>query len=184
VTLACLLSGGCTPIERVHQRALREADAGVSPSPDPAGGTCVVDDDCPTSSACASVRCEHGACISSAEKPGSELPADQQVPGDCRKIVCDGLGSELAQADDADLAASDGNPCHMTDCSAGLPKISDRPDGSDCNNGGACQRGVCSICSEGSDCSKPSDCTVHRVKCVDGHPQLRRYARGTAQQGM
>lgn len=157
----------CTPLNDKISAVSRD---GGSPSGDAAADVesdCERDEDCPASSACAPVSCRRGSCVIRSSPDGTSLPADQQVEGDCRKVVCDGHGRLRTESDDSDTQG-DGNPCHEVRCVAGTREVSDAADGTSCNSIGVCRSGVCSVCTGGSDCSRPSDCEEYRVTCEGG----------------
>jgi hypothetical protein len=178
--VASLLAAQCTPVRAVHappdSETPRDAQVPATNATDapssapPLAASCGSDLDCPTPDACAEVRCERAICVTSAKPDGSVLADAQQLPSDCRRIVCDGRGRERLENDDSDAASSDGNPCHEVICQTGKVKVSNVSDGMVCNDTGTCKAGACSVCSEGADCSRPTDCTVYQIRCIQGDP--------------
>lgn len=111
-------------------------------------GTCV---GCVEPADCPSTDCEEATCV--AEQCGLAPRAmGTVVPGDaaqnCMKTVCDGIGTVITVPDDADVPASDSNPCTTEACSSGAPVhtpkmvgITVTPEnGVSCN--GVCQTGA------------------------------------------
>lgn len=93
--------------------------------------------------------------------------AEEQVEGDCKKLVCEG-GEIRAKDDDSDEPDGDGNPCHGLSCKGGVMRIVNVENGTSCNDTGTCQAGRCTVCNEGQECTRSSDCTVFKIRCVDG----------------
>jgi hypothetical protein len=108
--------------------------------------TCVEDADCGNPIACASFECgEAGGCQLVPQPKGLVVPGG--MPEDCQNVVCDGLGATVVGNDDADVPASDSNPCTQEACLNGTPTHDPKGPGTvppengvACN--GACQAGV------------------------------------------
>ncbi len=80
---------------------------------------CAAAADCPAAgSPCAAATCVGGVCGITALAANTEVP--QQVPGDCRNLVCDGMGGETNLVDNTDVP-NDGNDCTIDSCSNGTP---------------------------------------------------------------
>jgi hypothetical protein len=55
--------------------------------------------------------------------PGNTVaPASLQTPNDCRKVVCDGTGSDTQVDDSSDVAAPSG-PCAIPQCCGSNPAV-------------------------------------------------------------
>jgi len=80
---------------------------------------CRVDDDCGSALPCEERRCEGGACQRRPLPPGT--PAREQIPNDCRTVVCGASGEALLQVDPADLPRDDGNVCTVERCGEAGP---------------------------------------------------------------
>lgn len=135
------------------------------------GGACVVAADCPgTPPDCQVNTCDAGTCATAPQPQGFE--ATMQVAGDCRLVVCDGAGSKMAVADDADVL-DDRLACTADVCSNGMPENNALAAGTPCDrNGGAvCDgAGACVECIQGSDC-RTGHCQENicvPATCVDG----------------
>lgn len=145
-------------------------------------GSCVecnISTDC-GSQACALPSCVEGHCTTTPVDAGAPAPAPAQVPGDCKTIMCDGVGGTTTVPDDADPPPNP-DACHTTSCSGGNPVVtpvtvpsSNSPciaDGCDpttgvyhnpINEGMSC--GGCSVCQSGS-CNDP--CAAMGCACAD-----------------
>lgn len=77
-----------------------------------------------------------------------------QVPGDCKKVVCDGKGAQTKINDDADVKV-DGFECTEDICTNGVPTNPNLPLNTPCGNnlGLTCDgNGQCRGCKADSDC--------------------------------
>jgi hypothetical protein len=138
------------------------------------GGTggCTTASECPgQDNACQTRTCSTGACGMSFVTAG---PAPQQVPSDCKKVMCDGAGTVSSQNDDADPVV-DGNQCTDDLCSNGTPSNPNKTINSTCtqNGGKFCTgAGVCVECNSSSQCaSLVCNTTAHTCNaptCSDG----------------
>ncbi|MDI1446622.1 hypothetical protein [Polyangium sp. 6x1] len=99
-------------------------------TPQPDGTTCG------GSSTCNPSSCSAGACVQMMPLPGTDVLTETQVPGDCRRTVCDGMGGTLDQPDDADLP-DDPTPsdCTIPVCSSGTPSTGPAMQGTMCMAG-------------------------------------------------
>jgi hypothetical protein len=164
IGVTCLVAWSCTPFKNDQHHV---SDTRTEPDAATREGDCAEDSDCPPSSPCSAVHCDEGKCIIKSTRNGVPVPSEQQVEGDCKKLVCDGRGQIRSENDDADTRGG-GNPCLEIRCLEGTREIVDAPDDTLCNGDGRCRAGTCSACSRGSDCSRASDCTEHRDTCRDG----------------
>ena len=102
---------------------------------------------------CGTRTCEGGQCGMNAAPQGTVV--SQQTPGDCLQQVCNGSGSIVGVADDADLP-SDNNDCTSDACQGGIPQHDAKPEGTSCvgpGNGKVCNSiGTCVECLVGADC--------------------------------
>jgi hypothetical protein len=130
----------------------------------PDGGNCT---DAAAATVCTQQKCDEDGCASTGKTGSIALSTEEQVQGDCKKLVCES-GEIRAKDDDTDKPESDGNSCHRVSCKSGEVRATNMEDGTSCNMTGTCQDGRCTTCDEGRDCSRPSDCTIFRNKCVDG----------------
>jgi hypothetical protein len=107
-------------------------------------GGCTKSSDCGLDNLCATYTCTANVCKNNFVGSGQGNLAN--TPGDCKKNVCDGMGSPVAVADNADLP-EDNNPCTKNVCTGGAPtnpyEANTKSCGqySTCNGAGAC---VCS----------------------------------------
>jgi hypothetical protein len=126
----------------------------VDNTPVPADGGCFTASDCSGHDTdCRRRACEQGACVFVSESQGKDVSS--QIPGDCRKAVCDGDGGIAQQTDDGD-SPQPANPCEEGACTATGPKVVPRPQGAACGQGGACDgNGACSQCKAGD---RRNDC--------------------------
>jgi len=101
---------------------------------------CIADADCGTNNACATYHCQAGTCTIENTPSGMGDPGGQ-VAGDCKKVVCNGVGGTTTVADDTDVQ-DDGNPCTNDTCSGGAAVHLPVGSGTSCG-AGICYNGVC-----------------------------------------
>jgi hypothetical protein len=94
--------------------------------------------DCPAPTACLEWLCQDTHCQPS-PRPVPVLPAEQQITGDCRKIVCTASGDTMSAPDDDDRPA-DLDECTIGVCIHGAPAPMALAEGAPCAGG---QGGVC-----------------------------------------
>lgn len=140
--------------------------AGTGGSPE-----CQTAIDCPpTMQTCLSATCVDGDCIVVNDPPGTPVAA--QIPGDCRRDVCDGNGSTITINDEADLQ-DDNRDCTQDLCSAGIPLHPWQTQGTPCaeSGGNVCNAwGHCVECNLGSDCPSAvcQDSVCRIAECGNG----------------
>jgi hypothetical protein len=142
-------------------------------------GGCISVTDCPEPpSACEQPLCLSGEC-GTVPAPVGPLPPAQQDAGDCKDIVCDGLGHGDPVNNDADLP-DDMNDCTIDSCTAGVPLNDPRPLGTTCATGTCDGSGMCVACITEADCTElpPSDECGMRV-CSAGVCETDPTAAGT-----
>jgi hypothetical protein len=90
---------------------------------------------CGGSTVCKPSACAAGACAQG-PLPGMDVASETQVPGDCKRTVCNGAGGTVDQADDTDVPA-DPTPsdCTISVCSGGVPSTGPAPAGTACVGG-------------------------------------------------
>ena len=107
-------------------------------------------------------ECQHPACAAHGCGPvfvASGTATATQVPGDCKKAVCDGAGGTRTVADDLDLP-NDGKECTVDACAGGVPSNTPKTPGTACGAGGLYQctaAGDCG-CQSNADCASPQTC--------------------------
>jgi hypothetical protein len=120
---------------------------------------------CPgTDTDCRKRTCVGGQCGSELAPVGT--PTSKQLPGDCKREVCDAAGLAAIVDDDQDTLA-DGNPCTADLCAGGVPKYAPSPAGSACNvDGGKVCDGTnsCVGCIGKAQCSASEACLD--TKCI------------------
>jgi hypothetical protein len=90
-----------------------------------------------------------------------------QIPKDCHKIVCDGMGGSETIVDDTDLP-NDNNPCTTDICTNGVASHGDVGAGTSCGTGLECDgAGNCVNCIMASECPG-TDTECHMRTCVAG----------------
>jgi len=140
---------------------------------------CVVASDCPgQESECRTRVCNAGVCGFDVANAGKVLAA--QASGDCRKLVCDGLGGTTSVIDDADVPADDGNACTDDTCSSGAPVHPPKSARTPCSGGGGilCNGlGTCVACLQASDCGTSSLCRV--FACASDRCETTLVSAGT-----
>jgi hypothetical protein len=126
---------------------------------------CLTSADCPgTDTDCAKRACVAGVC--GKDNTPSGTPVSQQIPGDCKEIVCNGNGGTTVQNDDGDLG-DDGNPCSTDLCINGVPLAASVPNGTACAVGVTCVNGACNGCATPASCPGVDDECKQRT-CVAG----------------
>lgn len=137
-------------------------------------GGCESPDQCGSSSACLPWVCDvDKICRQTPSPNGQAVGATQQIPKDCKKVVCDGAGGEKTVNDDTDVPTYD---CYMTTCAGGMEVKTPSAQGTPCNtNGGkSCDgMGLCIECNTDNDCVQAGtgtfcDLNSHRCfSCTD-----------------
>lgn len=115
--------------------------------------------------ACAHPTCDAGKCGVEHEPMGTAT--QWQVPGDCKKNVCDGNGNVVQANDDTDKP-NDGNTCTVDTCTNGVPSRTNAVAGTMCGNKPSmtCDgAGHCTNCTNDSSCGQPGAC--HAWTCDD-----------------
>lgn len=141
-------------------------------------GNCVECNDgaqCPTPPNCQGNTCLGHVCGVEDLPPGT--PAQQQIPGDCKILRCDGSGGTYTEAQDSDLP-DDGNECTGDVCTSGVPSHPPAAPGAPCTQGGTvCDgAGACVECVDDSNCLAIDHCTSN--KCVDDFADGAPCSRG------
>lgn len=120
-------------------------------TPTGACGGCMSPDQCGSSTACLPWVCDvDHICRQTPSPDGQALQT--QIPGDCKKLVCDGAGGEKTVNDATDVPSYD---CFMTTCSNGMEVKTPAPQGTPCTTGGgnSCDsEGNCVQCNTDADC--------------------------------
>ena len=109
-------------------------------------GSCNSASDCPgTDTFCGFRTCTANLCGVNFTAAGTTLPPELQSTGDCKSLVCDGIGNTAANIDNSDLPSP--MTCHVPLCIAGVPNYAVSADGSACtkpgNIPGTCTAGAC-----------------------------------------
>jgi hypothetical protein len=113
---------------------------------------CTVAADCGIDTACQTHACgaDH-TCSTTNVQAGTALP--DPVAGDCQGVQCDGQGSAVAVANNADVL-DDGNPCTADVCTASGPAHPPKSAGTVCGAGQVCD-GAGACVSPAPGCSPP-----------------------------
>jgi hypothetical protein len=132
---------------------------------------CLAAAECPaTGGECGTPTCTGHACGFADAAFGTVLKA--QIPGDCRKAICDGKGGTARLVDDSD-APVDGRQCTDDRCADGVRTNPPKAAGVPCDEGGGkvCDgAGSCVACVTPADCGTGA-CQAGRcvpVSCLDG----------------
>jgi hypothetical protein len=102
---------------------------------------CLMDVECGADTACATHHCQSGTCVTDDTPSGMGDPGGQ-IAGDCKKIVCNGLGGTTTVPDDTDVP-DDGNPCTQDTCSGGAVQHVPVASGTSCGAGLVCNGTTC-----------------------------------------
>lgn len=144
--------------------------------------TCLSDAECSTDFPCTTAHCQAGTCAIS-YTPFGGASSYLQVPGDCKKIVCDGAGGATTILDDTDIL-SDGNPCTVDACVAGQPTFTVSV-GAPCGPNAACDAGgSCVGCASDADCGSAVLCMTPHCQagtCVPAFTPVGGVAQGQMQ---
>lgn len=84
---------------------------------------------------CQTRTCVGQKCGFSYTGAGVALP--QQTAGDCKEVVCNGVGGTMTQNADSDVPV-DGMPCTKDVCTSGTPSNPPESPGTDCGGGNQC----------------------------------------------
>jgi len=114
---------------------------------------CHAPTDCPgADDECQQRTCVMGSCGVVFTALGTALST--QTPGDCQKVVCDGLGGTTQEPEDSDTP-DDGKECTTDTCAQGVPMYTPVTASTACTQGGGkvCNDlGACVECVTGADC--------------------------------
>ncbi|MFO0550979.1 MAG: hypothetical protein U0271_21490 [Polyangiaceae bacterium] len=152
-----------------------------------AGGgdiSCTTASNCPIpENPCESPVCLASKCGTLPTPAETVAPLNQQMTGDCKVLICDGLGSTVVRVDNSDRP-NDDKACTDDRCNNGVPENRAVDVGAQCSdNGGAlCDKfGDCVECLVPSDCTAlpPDDACRVRV-CNAGHCEQGFTGAGTA----
>ena len=116
---------------------------------------------CPgTDTDCEKRTCEGGHCGSALVPAGT--PTSTQIPGDCKREICDAAGAAMLVNDDQDTLG-DGNPCTVDLCATGVPTYTPNAAGAACSfNGGK----VCDGANTCVECIGKAQCSMGEA-CLD-----------------
>jgi hypothetical protein len=135
-------------------------------------GSCVAcnaPSQCAQGTVCQNATCSGNSCGFMNIANNSPAKPSGQIAGDCKVVLCDGVGATKAPAvDNADVPI-DGNDCTYDVCTNGAPSNPSAPAGTSCQNGtGSCNgAGTCStLAGLGAPCSVSGQC--QSGTCIDG----------------
>ncbi len=130
------------------------------------GMECETSDTCPyPEGPCLLAMCLDGECVH-VPAPEGTLPPDDQQPGDCKQLYCDGQGNVSAFPARIDLPVEDDNPCTEAICDVDQPQQSPKLAGARCGDDGICNgAGRCGVC-------------LPKAERCDGHAVIRCSAEG------
>lgn len=115
---------------------------------------------CDDGNPCTIDQCLQGSCVS-VSGANVVVPADEQIPGDCRVLQCDADGALQEVVDDTDVPDDD-NDCTIDECRSGDVFANAAELGTRCNNGnGFCDgEGTCGACLTEADCPASNLCAT------------------------
>jgi len=108
-------------------------------------GNCTQNSDCGLDNLCATYTCTSNTCRSTFVATGQGNLAN--TAGDCKKNVCNGMGSPVAIADNTDLPV-DTNPCTKDLCANGAPSNPPEGAGKSCGQYSTCNGASACVCSD------------------------------------
>ncbi|WP_044235572.1 DUF4215 domain-containing protein [Chondromyces apiculatus] len=128
-------------------------------------GPCMTPAHCPVPvSQCERAVCTDGVC--GIEPTPAGAPSRDQLPGDCRIVVCDAEGNLVLQSDDTDVP-NDTLDCTLESCVDGEFVVQPAPAGTPCDDGGGvtcddegqCGGGICGdgLLGVGEQCDDQND---------------------------
>ncbi len=134
--------------------------------------------DCPGDPTCTQITCEGHICKYSDVPDRASSPLNQ--PGDCKLIVCDGMGGFTVQVDPNDLPATTAS-CQIAACSAdGTPSVGPAQTDTPCGSGMFCSDvGTCVACNGPLQCPG-TDTACQARTCVNNACGITYTASGTS----
>jgi hypothetical protein len=116
--------------------------------------------DCGTNTFCKTRTCVNEICGINKTPDGTPLPSDDQTPGDCQELRCNGQGGHESVA--IDDPSNDGKDCTFDMCDNGVPENPPKAIDVGCqNNGSFCDgNGECVECNDVSQCDGADACEV------------------------
>lgn len=152
------VSSGCQIIAAVDRSSIETGGSGGSSTGGMGGAggmtVCSTKDDCPgTDTVCRTRICMGGTCGFSNAASGT--PTDNQIIGDCKHEICDGMGTVTTEPDATDTL-DDMKDCTSDLCNAGSPENVPLAMGTVCasNGGTVCNdQGSCVECNASVDCA-------------------------------
>ncbi len=174
-------SSGCQIITAIDRSTLDSGGAGGSAGNAQGGmagmggeggmAACTTKDTCPgTDTVCRSRTCVDGICGFSNAASGT--PTNNQSAGDCKREICDGMGTVTTETDATDVF-DDTNDCTNDSCNGAVPENTPLMVGTSCasNGGKVCDaKGVCVECNAAGDCTT-GVCMLNQcvpATCADG----------------
>src|SRR5262245_11917268 len=113
------------------------------------GGGCMTAADCGTDTNCRFYSCNSGTCNQTNSADNTSIPPAGQVPGDCKMLLCDGMGGEKTVADSQDLPTDEPNDCTTEECNVDMPVHTPVAAGMPCATGVCDGMGACVSCMDG-----------------------------------
>ncbi len=148
------MAGACSLVTDVPEPGDTEQGAGGSGGMLQTGA-CETAADCTAEGGpCVTATCIANACGTVAIPAGFELGAEQQIPGDCLALACDGAGDTVSRVDDGDVPPV--GACATYQCIEGTLLVDAFDTGTACSEDGGT---VCDGAGECVECNVPSDCT-------------------------
>jgi hypothetical protein len=142
---------------------------------------CTKDTDCGQSSMCATFTCQASAC-SHTYAPAGTVVGNDGIPGNCRKLVCDGNGSTTSGPDDSDTP-NDNNACTADQCSNGVATNNPLMAGTGCGGSLKCDgAGTCVGCINAGDCPGSTSCQSYSCQMSQCIPSNVPYGGGSFNQ--
>lgn len=130
---------------------------------------CTTPTDCGAATVCVSWLCSTGKCVAAPAAEGTLF--DQQTPGDCSQLVCDGQGGTKGQYDPTD-PQSDGNVCTTDTCSTQGTTHTPQPTGTSCA-GGLCNASQTCVAHIPVKCKLKSGGQIYTGCDGAGHPGIQ-----------
>lgn len=123
---------------------------------------------------CYAMACVNKNCAEAPLSYGTMAP--EQIPGDCKHLICDGAGQQIEETDDAD--APSGGSCLYYVCQEGAPITKYVESKTACAADRVCDGlGNCVECLADSDCGTSTACVTY--SCHAGVCSTNTVALGT-----
>ncbi|MDI1451101.1 hypothetical protein [Polyangium sp. 6x1] len=107
---------------------------------------------------CTKRACVENKCVSDYLGNETTAGAASQAPGDCKRVVCNGVDGGVEPINDNTDVPNDGNPCTIDFCTGGAPDYDNAAANTNCGGSNVCNSmGQCVGCNTASQCPGTDD---------------------------